>query len=398
MLFQVLLAVIAGILTGTFSGLTPGIHINLISLLVLSSSSFLLAYFSVETLAIYIISMAITHTFLDTLPSIYLGAPDEAQALNALPGHKYLMQGLGHYAVILTLIGSFGALLFGLLISPLLLFSVKFLYPWIKPVTAFILILLMIYMIFKSTQWRKNLVVFLLSGTLGLIVLNTSNLKQPLFPLLSGLFGMSVLISSFMETELIMKQSRFNLINIKASDIRKPIIASGLAGFMASFLPGLGASEAAIIATQFFRRISQQSYMILVGGINTASMLLSLITLFAIDKARNGAVVVISELMNIDLRLLILLFAASLVAGSISVILTLRLSKTFSQIIGKIDYQQLILIIIISITLLVIKFSGFIGLLVLITSASLGVFTNLMNIGKHNLMGCLILPVIIYLL
>jgi len=151
MIFEISCAIILGILTGIFSGLTPGIHINLISLLVLSSSSFLLRYFSAEALAVYIISMAITHTFLDTLPSIYLGAPDEAQALNALPGHKYLMQGLGHYAVMLTLIGSFGALLFGLLISPLLLVSVKFLYPWIRPVTAFILILLIGYMIFKSS-------------------------------------------------------------------------------------------------------------------------------------------------------------------------------------------------------------------------------------------------------
>ena len=79
---------------------------NLVSVLLISSAPFLLAFTSPIVLAVFIISLAITHTFLDAIPSIYLGAPTEAQALNVLPGHRLLMKGLGHNAIMYTVIGA----------------------------------------------------------------------------------------------------------------------------------------------------------------------------------------------------------------------------------------------------------------------------------------------------
>ena len=87
---EIVIALVLGVGTGIITGLAPGIHVNLVSLLILSSAAFLLQITTPAALGTFIISLAITHTFLDALPSIYLGAPDEAQALNVLPGHRLL--------------------------------------------------------------------------------------------------------------------------------------------------------------------------------------------------------------------------------------------------------------------------------------------------------------------
>ena len=96
MLIEIILAITIGILLGCITGLVPGVHINMVAVVTFSLSPILLTYTSPLILAIVIISMSITHTFLDSLPSIFLGAPDEDHALSVLPGHRLLLQGQGY--------------------------------------------------------------------------------------------------------------------------------------------------------------------------------------------------------------------------------------------------------------------------------------------------------------
>src|SRR3989338_774789 len=117
-----------GVIAGIFTGITPGIHINLVSLLLLSISPVLLNYINVISLCIFIIAMSITHTFLDAIPSIYLGAPDADDALNVLPGHKLLLDGRGFEAVKLTVIGSLSALILAVALVPLLIPAMMIVY------------------------------------------------------------------------------------------------------------------------------------------------------------------------------------------------------------------------------------------------------------------------------
>src|SRR3989344_2969649 len=99
------LALLLGILAGIITGLLPGIHINLVSAFLVASSAFLLAFLSPVSIIIFIVAMTITHTFLDFIPSVFLGAPDDDSVLAVLPGHEMLLKGKGHEAIILTLYG-----------------------------------------------------------------------------------------------------------------------------------------------------------------------------------------------------------------------------------------------------------------------------------------------------
>jgi putative membrane protein len=398
MFAEIIIAVILGILSGIITGLIPGIHVNLISLIVLSVSPLLLMITSPIVVGVYIISLAITHSFLDSLPSIYLGAPDEAQALNVLPGHRLLNRGEGHNAIVYTVIGSLGCLLLCTLLFPLFITSMEFIYPLVKGIIGYILAIIMIFMIAKEKKkWLKSLTAFFLSGCLGLLVFNLPNLNQPLFPLLSGLFGFSILLLSLLQKSKIPKQDLSKPLTISKKNTIKSVSAASGVGFIAAFLPGFGSSQAAIVATNIVGDIGDEGFLSLVGGINTANMLISIATAYILNKARNGAILTVNKLLGgVGFQEMTLFLVVALIVGGIATILAINLSKVFAKFIVRINYAKIVWSIIIFISLLTFFFDGFIGLIILATSTAIGLVVSSWGVGKNHLMGCLILPVILF--
>lgn len=398
-MIEFLVFTLVGCVFGIITGLTPGIHINLVAIILLTVSPFLFKHFSPVSVACLIISMSITHTFLDFIPSIFLGAPDDDTALSVLPGHKLLLRGMAYEAVRLTLIGSLFCLVLTVALIPVLLFAVPFIYKTVKPFIGWILLATVSYMILKSKNPNKifwSIFVFLLSGILGLITLNL-DMKEPLFPLFSGMFGISMLFLSIFEKVVIPKQRVTEMIELKKKNVLKALGASTFSGTLVSIFPGLGPAQAAVVGSQLVGKIGMYSYLILVGGINTVSMIIALVTMFTIDKARNGAIIVVQQMIqDADLTYLVVFVAVALVAGGIAARLCLYITKIFTKLIGLVNYQLLCITIIILITALVVYFSGFLGLMVLITSTFVGLIPPLIPVARHNMMGCLLLPVILY--
>lgn len=402
MFLELLIAALLGILAGIITGLIPGIHINLVSLLVVSLSAYLLGIFSPVSLGIFIISMAITHTFLDVIPAIFLGAPDADTALGVLPGHRLLLQGMGYEAVKLTVIGSLFSLILVVLLVPLFIKIVTNIYEAIQPWIGWILLGVVIYMILIEEGMDKkfwSLIVFSVAGVLGIIVLTMPNLKQPLFPLLSGLFGLSMLIVSLTKKVEIPKQRITEHIKISKVDTVRSLTAGLSVSSIFAYLPGLGPAQAAILGSQIMGKLGTYPFLILIGSINTVNMAVSLITLYTIDKARNGAVLAIKEILtSIDLNVLVIFLAAILFAGGIAVFLALFFTRIFVKVIEKINYSMLCIFSISLITILAFYFSSWLGLLILITSTAIGVIPNIVNVKRSHSMGCLMLPVILFFL
>ncbi|MBS3130923.1 tripartite tricarboxylate transporter permease [Candidatus Woesearchaeota archaeon] len=402
MFLELLLAASLGIFAGIFTGLTPGVHINLVAILVVSSASYLLGIFSLASLGVFIIAMAITHTFLDTIPAIFLGAPEADTALGVLPGHKLLLQGRGYEAVKLTIVGSFFSFLLALAFFPLFIWIVPRVYEGLQKWIAWILIVIMAYMILGERSNEARLyaaVVFLLSGILGAFVFNFPNLNQPLFPLLSGLFGISMLIVSLSDNAQIPKQYITDEIRLGKWQSFKALLSATFSGSLVSFFPGLGPAQAAIIGSNTMGKTNNYTFLVLVGGINTVNMLVSLVSLYTIDKARNGAVLAMQQIIDkVDFNMLILFIGTSLFAAGIATFLTLYISRVFSNVISHVNYKVLTLSIITFIVALTFYFSSFMGLLILITSTAIGIIPNVVNVKRSHAMGCLILPVILFFL
>ncbi len=401
MFAEILIALLLGVIFGVFTGITPGVHINLISLLLLSISSYLLGFVDVITVASFIIAMAITHTFLDAIPSIFLGAPDSDMVLGVLPGHKMLLQGKGYEAVKLTVIGSLFALILGLAIIPMTLPFLERLDKLLSGIIGFVILGVVIFMFYKDKTFDKvlkSIFVFLTAGVLGILVLTMPNLSQPLFPMLSGLFGTSTLVLSMSEKINIPEQKKTDSVRLEGKDALKVLFGGTLSGILVAFLPGVGPAQAAIIGRSFLGRMNHYLFLVLVGGINTANMLFSIATLYALDKARNGAVLVIKELTTINLTDMAILLLVALTAGCIAAILTLSISGGFSRLITKVNYSYLCLSIIIFVVLLVIYFSGWLGFIILVVSTLTGIIPALLNVKRSHLMACLLLPVMLFYL
>jgi len=397
-----IIALILGILAGTITGLIPGIHINLIAIILLGFSAYLLNLASPLTLIIFITAMAITHTFVDFIPSIFLGAPDEDTALSILPGHQLLLKGQAYFATIFTLYGSVAALMIILIFTPIFIYLLPIAYPYVSRIMPIILILVSGYLIFAEKQNKKRvwaLIIFLLAGFLGIATLNL-NIKEPLLPLLTGLFGASNLIISIKQKTRIPKQKIIKLKNIKLkkSSIAKASFASIIASPFTAFLPGLGASQAAVIGSEV-TELNPKEFLFLLGAINTIVMGLSFITFYSVQKTRTGAAVAISRLIpKLTLINLSYIMAAIVIAGIVSFLITIYISKFISNKIHKINYSKLSIFILIILIGLTIYLAGFLGLLVFIVSASLGISAILLGIRRMHLMGSLLIPTILFYL
>jgi len=402
MFLELLIAIISGILFGIITGLIPGIHINLVSLLLVSVSGFFLGFTSPLVLAVFIIAMSVTHTFLDPIPSIFLGAPDADMVLGVLPGHKLLLEGKGYEAVKLTIIGSLLSLLSVIFLIPFLLPVIPIIFSFIKDYVGHILVVVVVYMILKEKGLRNKmwgLVVFLLAGVLGIIVLGMPNLKQPLFGMLSGLFGTSMLVTSLMNNVKIPVQNITETIVVSKIKKIKAISAAVFSGSLTGLLPGLGSAQAAIISTQFVGNIGNYAFLILIGGINTVNFVFSLATFYTIEKARNGSIVAVMQILeSITLTQLGVLLGTALVAGGIATFLAIFITKFFSKIITKIKYQLLASCVIVLIVSLVFVFSSFLGVLVLLVSTAIGIMPAILGVKRSLAMGCLLLPVILFFL
>jgi len=397
MIIEITIAVLVGVIGGIFSGLTPGIHTNLLVTLLFSISPFLLAFTSPLIISALIVSMAITHTFLNVLPAVYLGAPDsEGKILSVLPGHRMLLQGKGYEAVTLTVLGSFLAIILGIALTPLLLKFLPALYSSIKNYIGYLLVIISIYMIFRERKKFWAFFIFMLAGIFGMSVLNL-NMKEPLFPLLSSLFGVAGLLISLKDNVKI-PQQLITKITIPKMEVVKAMSSAGIVGTFVSLMPGLGPAQAAIIGSQIIK-LTDKGFLILVGSLETLGMVTSFIAITSINKARNGAVVVISRLMEtITQKDLIIFLIVAFITGLIAIFLSLKLAKIFSSLITKINYQKLCIAIIVLIIGMCFWLSSYLGLFVLIVGSFIGMLPSLIGIGKNHLMGCLLLPVILFFL
>ncbi|MFH1445516.1 MAG: tripartite tricarboxylate transporter permease [Nanoarchaeota archaeon] len=383
-----------GIGVGVITGLIPGVHPNTVFIISLSLSTVLLS-FGLLPVLVFIVSLAVSNTFTDFLPSILFGAPEPDSALSVLPGHKFLMEGRGYEALFLTTLGGFGVVLLTILTLPLLLYLIPFIYDFIYSSIHVILLIIVAWMIFTETGKDKiyALLAFLLVGVFGLITINSFPSSFSLFPAFTGLFAFSTLVVSFYNKTTIPPQT--DVVNVTGGG-GKGIVTGWLAGMLAGLLPGIGAAQAGIIAAQTLKT-EIKDFLIALGGINTANIIFTLVVFYTIGKTRSGAVWTISQITDtLIINDMIVLMVVAATTCFISVIITLKIGKFLVKRMVNINYNKLTLAIITGLVLLVLIFTGPIGVLIAITGTFIGLFTIIIGIKRTHLMGFLILPTILY--
>jgi TctA family transporter len=546
---------------GIITGLIPGIHVNNVALLVLALQASLMAFtftifgdgagtFEIAIIiSSLIIGCLVTHTFLDIIPSVFLGAPDEDTALSVLPGHRLMLKGRGYEAIKCSALGSFGAVLAALLAlfpARLLMGTPIDAYEKLWPFIPFILIIIVSLLILNergelpdislkkpyklkrlkisveqvsdsqeesieddiisisnipkhadSSIWIKGtvtrianlknmflgdeeqevlltgrgisgcnigdellvkgkvegrvtwdahlrqkanaLTLFLFAGFLGLIVLgapglttynwypipqlNISPNTALLFPLFTGLFGLSTLALSLMDTPTIPEQQIEDVkINLRWWRKLRGILSGTFAGGLVGWYPGVTSAQATVLAKSLAGGdvvddskphdpedlSSQKEFIVAYSGVNTANGIFNVIALYVILRARSGAMHAVSDIMQESIMPwepskavpvgMSLMLVSVLIAAIVALFLTLYFGKIFAKIANKFPYKKMVATVMIFLIIMIFFLSGPIGMAIAAVATCIGLIPPLIGLSRVHLMGVLMLPIMLFFL
>lgn len=424
-----LISIFFGFILGIISGLTPGIHVNNFALLLVALSPYFQSIgFAPFYIAVVILSNSIAHTFLDIIPSIFLGAPEADTALAVLPGHALLMEGRGAEAVRLSALGSAGAVVVSLILAIPMAFFFQNIYSAINAYIGLILILIVAVMIATENgevvEGQGSLVhlkfkmyaviLFFISGMLGVFAFDRVYMMQSyvefvepsiLLPLLSGLFGASMLVISLMTKSEIPPQQNACGFALAQKKIVRGMVTGSAAGSFVAWLPGVSSAVGTIIARLLVREEkdaeSSKEFMVSISSANTSNAIFSLIALYIIGKARSGAMVSIGKLVNInewDFSVVAILLIVIVYVSVISYYTTIFLGNRISGFLSRINYSKLCAAVLLGLSVMVFMFTGWFGFVVFLISTPIGMMSSYAKIRKTHSMGVIMLPVILYFL
>lgn len=409
-MLDLILSCIIGVLCGVVTGLIPGIHVNTAGAFVFSASPFLLYSYSPEVLAVFLLSMSISHALLEFIPSMFLGVPEEGTVLSVMPGHHLVLQGRGKEAIRLVSLGGFGAMITTILLLPIFMVGLPAIYGFLKPYIWIILSVTVIYMFYHLSRDLRSLIwsviLFLFSGIMGWVALNSPlSASVSLLCLFSGLFGVSTLLFSLSEESVMPEQNEQHSFEVDR-DIVRGVFAGGIAGSILGFLPGMGPAQGSLIAQELSggndTGNQREGFLVAMSGVNVSDALFSLIAIYLIGNPRSGIAVYVNQLLQgLDFNHLLIMIFSSIIAVSISLVLCIKLGDWLSYSIQKINYEKLTWTVIIFMSFLVVLFSlmehaNLIFILVTyITAIAMGLLPHYLDINKSHLMGVLIVPAIV---
>ncbi|MBN1432051.1 MAG: tripartite tricarboxylate transporter permease [Methanomicrobiaceae archaeon] len=394
-MYDIIAGVLIGVILGSISGLIPGIHANTMAGILLSTQGAVLFIVGPAALAVSMFSALVTHTFLDAVPATFLGIPDPDTAISVLPSHRMCLEGRAEEAVRLSAIGGAVGCAISMPIFAVFYFLLPSLQGYIDWWIGIILIIFAGILILQSESPEWSFAVFVVSGILGLLTFRYSWLSwnllgesSLLMPLLTGLFGISVLLYTKQGE---MPFQEYKGIALSGGDIAKSGTAGTIAGATVGWLPGLSnASANAILASVFRIEKEGEGFITATGAANTANAFLALAAFYALSRTRNGVMVALSQG---DIPPVTTLILAGTLAAFAAFMITILLSGSASLFSG-IDARKLGFAVISFVTILCFAFTGPFGLVILVLATMTGIVPYYVNIRRVPCIGAVMIPVI----
>ncbi|MEM3452408.1 MAG: tripartite tricarboxylate transporter permease [Candidatus Hadarchaeum sp.] len=394
-MLETLAYVMAGVALGTLTGLILGLHVNNLTPILIA----LAAGASREMVAL-IVAMSITNAFISYIPSTFLAAPEEGTELSVLPAHRLLLEGRGYQAIRLSATGCLGGVMLSAALALPFMPALGPIYDLIKPLMHWLLLAVTGVMISLERSWNKivwALAIFLVSGLLGLVSLDSGIMPADtaLLPLLSGLFGASVLLPSIINCSSLPEQYTDEKA-IKIQTGLKPVCAGTAAGILTGIVPSIGPSQGTVLAQLVARSRGTEEFLLSVSSVNTSKAIFSFLAIFAIGRARSGAAVAVQKIMEAGNVNPLLIIGVALLAGGIAAILELQLGKLAAGHMDRLPYRGLGVAVMTFILGLTFYCSGLIGILVLVTATAVGTLPALTKVKRTHCMGVLMLPCMLF--
>jgi putative membrane protein len=390
--------VLGGVVLGTASGLTPGLHANNFALALAAGAAGLPG--TPTQVAAAVLAAGVTHTFLDVVPALTLGVPDASMAASALPAHRLVLAGRGHEALRLSALGSGLAVLVALPLSVPVTAVMTALYPALRAWLPAVLAAVVAALLATEPTVRRVLagaVAVTLSGLLGVATLDLSpaaplSVGGTLTPLFAGLFGAPVLVDA-LDGAGVPPQDDPAVATSPAATA-PPALAGTVAGAMVGYLPGVSAGVASVLALAGLPGgTDARGYLVATSGANTANTVFALFALVSLRTPRTGVMVAVERVTPAPS--LPSLLAAGVVAAGVGFVLVVVAGDRYLETVGQIDPTALSLAVLGLLVLLSWAVTGLVGVGIFAVATLVGLVPPRLGTRRVHLMGVLLGPLIL---
>lgn len=264
LVWEVVLGFVLGVL-----GLVPFLHTNTLLAALPQASPLLVA------------ALVFSHLAFEALPAVFFGIPTSGHPLSALPAHYLVRSGQGRVALDAALAGLLGGFFGAVLLGAVFWFLGPVVFSFVKPLTEWFL-LAVVLLVWASDGWRLlHLGSFAVFGVLGMAVFALP-INEPLFPLLSGLFGVPALLFGG-------RVSGFVFGRTVAVPLW-PLFAGSVLGGLSVFLPALSPAFVGSVALLFVSA-SPVEVVALLSAVSSSRAVFDFLGVLVLHTARSAAAV-----------------------------------------------------------------------------------------------------------
>lgn len=414
-----LLVAALGTLIAALVCLVPALHVysvaGLVFLLVTGPSS----AWSGEMLSMLLVGMVTGYAMLNTIPGVFLSAPDESTVFVVLPAQEYLLQRRGYEAAVLSGLGGLGGTIVLTLLTPVAPAFLPALRAILQPHLPWIIWAIIAYLLLSEwpkgsgrppAGWRRwwdgwrsltaGFVTFLLSGLLGFVLLYRSPVPmgiphQSLLPAFVGLFAVPQMVQNALSRVSLPRQHVARTLDASLGVIIRGILAGALGGLFAAFFPVVTAGIGGLLAGQATAQRDDRLFLISQGA---AKMLyygggLLLFFVPGLHLTRGGMAWMLSTQWSAHSPKFYYAAVGGLLAsGLLSFFLLLLMAQAAIRIIDKVNYPRISTVALTVLLIVVIATTGWSGLLVCGVATGIGLIPALWGSRRLNGMGVLLLP------
>jgi putative membrane protein len=410
----------AGAAVAAVLSIVPALHIYNVAGFIILAMGALGELVPPELLAMFFLGLITGYAMLNTIPSIFLSAPDDSTVFVVLPGQKYLLQQRGYEAVVLTGIGGLGGVAVLALLTPVASTLFPAVRTILQPHLPWILWTVIAYMLISEwpkgsdrapAGWRRwwdgwksltaGLVTFLLSGLLGFVLLYRSLVPvtiayQNLLPAFVGLFAVPWILQNILSRVELPEQYIAKSVDVTPWLVFRGTFAGALGGLFAAFFPVVTGGIGGFLAGHATAQRDDRLFIISQGASKVVYYVGGFLFFFVpgLHLTRGGMAWMLSSLWaSYTPQTYYLAVAAIVLSGVLSFFLLLLMTRLVIKLVARVHYRWVSVGTLAVLLAVVIGMTGWGGLLICAVATGIGLVPVLWGSRRMNCMGVLLLPI-----
>ncbi len=413
---------VLGTIVSSVISLMPALHIYNVAgiIIILTMGAGTSTLIPMDYVPIFMMAMVVGWAILNTVPALFLGAPDESAIFVVLPGQKYMMQGRGYEAAALTGIGALAGIVAMFLASPIFFRTLPKLRQIARPHQFWLMGLVITYML--MSEWPKGsgrqktglgkfidgwknlaagLLTFFLSGILGIIVINKPMVSveyafQNIMPVFVGLYAIPWVVGNIFSKTEIPPQYICTSADLDYRFWTRGGLAGFMGGMIASFFPVVTGGIGGFIAGHVTAQRDDRIFVISQGASKSVYYIGGFLMSFipGLARTRGGMAWMLRPFYqphSFDEYWRIM--GVIMLSGGLSFLLLLFFSRITIKLIDKINYRSLSAVTFFLMVAVVWGMFGWMGIALMTVATAIGLIPVYYHSRRMNCMGVLLLPI-----